>query len=60
MLPGPVWMLLKMAFFIFIMIWIRSTLPRVRYDRLMTIGWKVLIPIATLNLIVTAALVVWI
>jgi NADH-quinone oxidoreductase subunit H len=59
-LPGPVWMLLKMAFFIFIMIWIRSTLPRVRYDRLMTIGWKVLIPIATLNLIVTAALVVWI
>ena len=59
-LPGPVWMLLKMAFFIFIMIWIRSTLPRVRYDRLMAIGWKVLIPIATLNLIVTAALVVWI
>jgi NADH-quinone oxidoreductase subunit H len=42
------------------MIWIRSTLPRVRYDRLMTIGWKVLIPIATVNLIVTAALVVWI
>jgi NADH-quinone oxidoreductase subunit H len=59
-LPGPVWMLIKMAFFIFIMIWIRSTLPRVRYDRLMTIGWKVLIPIATVNLIVTAALVVWI
>ena len=59
-LPGPVWMLLKIAFFIFIMIWIRSTLPRVRYDRLMAIGWKVLIPIATLNLIVTAALVVWI
>jgi NADH-quinone oxidoreductase subunit H len=58
-LPGPVWMLLKLGFFIFIMIWIRSTLPRVRYDRLMVIGWKVLIPIATLNLIVTAALVVW-
>ncbi len=58
-LPGPVWMLLKMAFFIFIMIWIRSTLPRVRYDRLMVIGWKVLIPLATLNLLVTAALVVW-
>jgi NADH-quinone oxidoreductase subunit H len=59
-LPGPIWMLLKMAFFIFIMIWIRSTLPRVRYDRLMTIGWKVLIPLATINLLATAALVVWI
>ena len=44
-----------MAFFILITIWIRATLPRVRYDRLMAIGWKVLIPIATLNLIVTAA-----
>ena len=43
---------------IFIMIWIRSTLPRVRYDRLMTIGWKVLIPLATANLLVTSAMVV--
>ena len=58
--PGRCGCCSKMAFFIFIMIWIRSTLPRVRYDRLMTIGWKVLIPIATLNLIVTAALVVWV
>src|SRR4029077_16660444 len=39
---GPVWVLLKMAVFIFLMIWVRGTLPRVRYDRLMTIGWKVL------------------
>ena len=56
-LPGPVWMLLKMAFFIFLLIWIRSTLPRVRYDRLMSIGWKVLLPAATLNLIVTAIVI---
>ena len=56
-LPGPVWMLIKMGIFIFLSIWIRSTLPRVRYDRLMTIGWKLLLPLATLNLLVTSAVV---
>jgi NADH-quinone oxidoreductase subunit H len=56
-LPGPVWMLLKMALFIFVSIWVRSTLPRVRYDRLMSIGWKVLLPVATLNLVITAVFV---
>jgi NADH-quinone oxidoreductase subunit H len=56
-LPGPVWMLLKMAVFIFVSIWVRSTLPRVRYDRLMAIGWKVLLPVATLNLMITTAVV---
>ena len=40
-------------------IWIRSTLPRVRYDRLMTIGWKVLLPLATVNLLVTSAIVAY-
>jgi NADH-quinone oxidoreductase subunit H len=58
-LPGPVWMLLKMAVFLFLSIWIRSTLPRVRYDRLMTIGWKVLLPVATANLLVTSVLVAY-
>jgi NADH-quinone oxidoreductase subunit H len=56
-LPGPIWMLIKMGIFIFLSIWIRSTLPRVRYDRLMTIGWKLLLPLATLNLLVTSAIV---
>jgi len=41
LLPGPLWMLIKMFIFLFLSIWVRSTLPRVRYDRLMTIGWKV-------------------
>jgi NADH-quinone oxidoreductase subunit H len=55
---GPVWFLLKLLFFVFVFIWIRTTLPRLRYDQLMRFGWKVLLPVATLNAIVTAALVV--
>lgn len=58
-LPGPIWMLLKMSLFLFVFIWMRATLPRVRFDQLMTLGWKFLLPVATLNLVVTAALVVY-
>jgi NADH-quinone oxidoreductase subunit H len=54
-LPGPLWMLIKMLAILFVFIWIRATLPRLRYDRLMKFGWKVLLPIATLNLVGTAA-----
>ncbi|HEY9086081.1 MAG TPA: NADH-quinone oxidoreductase subunit NuoH [Candidatus Tyrphobacter sp.] len=56
-LPGIGWFLLKVAFFMFFYIWLRSTLPRLRYDRLMAFGWKVLLPVATLNLLVTAVVV---
>ena len=55
--PGLVWFVLKAGLFIFMYIWLRTTLPRLRYDRLMTFGWKVLLPVATLNLMVTAAIV---
>ncbi len=55
--PGLVWFVLKAALFIFMYIWLRTTLPRLRYDRLMNFGWKVLLPAATLNLMVTAAIV---
>lgn len=48
------WFLVKLAFFVFFFIWVRSTLPRFRYDQLMSFGWKVLVPIATINLIITA------
>ncbi|MBV9270141.1 MAG: NADH-quinone oxidoreductase subunit NuoH [Candidatus Eremiobacteraeota bacterium] len=54
MIPGIVWFILKVAFFMFFYIWLRSTFPRFRYDRLMAFGWKVLLPAATLNLVGTA------
>ena len=47
----------RSALFMFFYIWLRATLPRLRYDRLMAFGWKVLLPVATLNLIVTAVVV---
>ena len=55
--PGIVWFVLKAGLFIFMYIWLRTTLPRLRYDRLMAFGWKVLLPVALLNLMVTAAIV---
>ena len=58
-LPGPIWMLIKIGGFLFVLIWIRATLPRVRFDQLMKLGWKVLLPVATLNLLLTAAIVVY-
>jgi NADH-quinone oxidoreductase subunit H len=57
-LPPPVWLLLKILVVALIMIWIRGTLPRLRYDQLMALGWKVLIPLALLNIIVTGAVIV--
>ena len=55
---GPVWFLLKLAVVLFVFIWIRTTLPRLRYDQLMAFGWKILLPVATVNALVTAAVVV--
>jgi NADH-quinone oxidoreductase subunit H len=50
--------LAKMAIFAFLFIWVRATLPRLRYDQLMSLGWKILLPLATLNALVTAIVVV--
>jgi NADH-quinone oxidoreductase subunit H len=53
----PVWMILKMLAIVVFFIWVRATMPRLRYDQLMSFGWKILLPLATLNLLVTAVLV---
>ncbi len=58
-IPGVGWFVIKVACFMFFYIWLRATLPRLRYDRLMAFGWKALLPVATLNLIVTAVVVAY-
>jgi len=55
---GPLWFLLKLLGVLFVFIWLRTTLPRLRYDQLMRFGWKVLLPVATINAVVTALVVV--
>ncbi len=53
-IPPTIWFLLKVYFILFFFIWIRGTLPRVRYDQLMKFGWKVMIPLSLANIIVTS------
>jgi NADH-quinone oxidoreductase subunit H len=55
---GPIWFVLKLFTLVGLFIWLRASQPRLRYDQLMRFGWKVLLPVATLNALVTAALVV--
>jgi NADH-quinone oxidoreductase subunit H len=55
---GPLWFFLKVLALLFVFIWIRATLPRLRYDQLMKFGWKVLLPAATINAVLTALFVV--
>ena len=56
-LPPVVWLMLKILIVALIMIWIRGTLPRLRYDQLMALGWKVLIPVSLINIVVTGAFI---
>jgi NADH-quinone oxidoreductase subunit H len=58
-LPGPIWMAIKMGVFILLQMWVRGTLPRVRYDHLMSLGWKLLLPAATINLLITSVVVAY-
>jgi NADH-quinone oxidoreductase subunit H len=55
---GPIYFLLKTGIWLFFIVWLRATLPRIRYDHLMMLGWKVLFPLALLNLVITAVVIV--
>jgi NADH-quinone oxidoreductase subunit H len=56
-IPGPIWLFLKICFLIFVYMWVRWTIFRYRYNQLMSIGWKVLLPLSIANLVVTAIVV---
>jgi NADH-quinone oxidoreductase subunit H len=55
---GPFWFLLKILIFLFVYVWVRGTLPRFRYDQLMGFGWKLLLPLAILNVVLTSLAIV--
>ncbi|MFN3232694.1 MAG: NADH-quinone oxidoreductase subunit NuoH [Alphaproteobacteria bacterium] len=57
-IPGPVWFLLKIAFFFFIFAWVKASVPRYRYDQLMRLGWKVFLPISLAAVVVVAGVLV--
>ena len=56
---GMVALLAKVAFFIFFFMWVRWTIPRFRYDQLMNLGWKVMIPLALANMLITGGIILW-
>lgn len=56
-LPPPVWLFVKIILVALVMIWIRGTLPRLRYDQLMALGWKILVPAALINIIITGVFI---
>ncbi len=58
-IPGWFWFSLKLVFVGFIFIWIRGTLPRYRYDQLMHLGWKVILPLSLANVFVTVSFFLW-
>ncbi|HYJ62715.1 MAG TPA: complex I subunit 1 family protein, partial [Parafilimonas sp.] len=56
---GVACFMIKIAIFIFVFIWIRWTVPRFRYDQLMNLGWKKLIPLALANMLITGGVILW-
>jgi NADH-quinone oxidoreductase subunit H len=59
LVPGPIWFILKVCLILFVFFWARATLPRYRYDQLMRLGWKVLLPLSLLWLVLTSGVLVF-
>jgi len=58
-IQGPFWLLSKIFVFLFVYVWMRGTLPRFRYDQLMSFGWKLLLPVSLVNVVLTAGAILW-
>jgi NADH-quinone oxidoreductase subunit H len=58
LIPGPIWLILKICFMLFVFIWARATLPRYRYDQLMRLGWKVFLPLSLAWVVLTSGVMV--
>jgi NADH-quinone oxidoreductase subunit H len=56
--PGPIWLILKIAFFFFVFAWVKAAVPRYRYDQLMRLGWKVFLPISLAAVVVVSGVLV--
>ncbi len=59
LIPGPIWFIAKISFFLFVFLWVRATLPRYRYDQLMRLGWKVFLPLSLLWVVLTSGFLIW-
>jgi len=58
-IQGPFWLLSKIFVFLFVYVWMRGTLPRFRYDQIMSFGWKLLLPVSLANVVITASALLW-
>ena len=55
LIPGPIWLIIKISLCLFVFLWVRATLPRYRYDQLMTLGWKLFLPLSLVWIIITSS-----
>jgi len=58
-IQGPFWLLSKIFVFLFVYVWMRGTLPRFRYDQLMSFGWKLLLPVSLANVVISATFILF-